>query len=69
MIVVRGRRKEDGRQGTDHVRQGIQRPRDKEQRRMTGDSGRETRNRDVTGDRGRKTRNRKVRDGRQGTDA
>jgi hypothetical protein len=33
---VRGQRKEGGRQGTDHMKQ-VQRMRDKEQRRKTGD--------------------------------
>ncbi len=46
LIGVRGRRKEDGRQGTDKVNR-VQRTGDKEQRRKTVDSGRETRNRDV----------------------
>ncbi len=61
MIGIRGRRKEDGRKGADHVRLGTgdmhdTRNRDvrqrtgtgdKKQRRKTGESGRETRNRDV----------------------
>jgi hypothetical protein len=55
LIELRGRRKEDGRQGTDHVRQGTrnrdlrrgQGTGDKEQRCKTGYSGREARNRDV----------------------
>jgi hypothetical protein len=43
-IGVKGLRKEDGRQGTDHVRQGTN---DGRQGTETWDRGRETRNREV----------------------